>query len=144
MAGRPVKGTGGGEARHLQSSFENNVQNRIYFIVQQKKLTGKNGFMMDEVGHSVCATAREIVPNIDRLAEAVRQAGGAVVWIQNAATEETLRSWSVRVEMDGPERTSKRLESMTPGSKGYEIWAAGLRPILTELLGPPAKETAGR
>lgn len=41
----------------------------------------QNGFMMEEVGHSVCPTAREIVPNINRLAEAVRRTGGTVVWI---------------------------------------------------------------
>jgi len=89
--------------------------------------------MMEQVGHSVCPEAREIVPNINRLAGALRSAGGTVVWIQNAATEETLQSWSVRVEMDGPERTRKRLESMTPGSKGYEVWAA-LNPAKTDLF----------
>lgn len=83
----------------------------------------QNGFMMEEVGHSVCPAARDIVPNINHLADAVRKAGGTVVWIQNAATQETLQSWSVRVEMDGPERTRKRLASMLPGSKGYELWA---------------------
>lgn len=87
----------------------------------------QNGFMMDGVGHSICPAAREIVPNINRLAEAVRSSGGSVVWIQNAATRETLQSWSIRVEMDGPERSLKRLESMLPGSKGYELWA-GLAP----------------
>ncbi len=84
----------------------------------------QNGFMLEGVGHSVCAAARDIVPNINRLADALRQAGGTVVWIQNAATEETLQSWSVRVEMDGAEGTRKRLASMMPGSKGYELWAA--------------------
>jgi len=93
----------------------------------------QNGFMMEEVGHSVCPMAREIVPNINRLAGALRNAGGMVVWIQNAATEETLQSWSVRVEMDGPERTRKRLESMLPGSKGYELWA-GLTPARGDLF----------
>ncbi len=93
----------------------------------------QNGFMMEEVGHSVCTMARDIVPNINRLAEAARRTGGTVVWIQNAATEETLQSWSIRLEMDGLERTRKRLESMTPGSKGYEIWA-GLHPQTDDLF----------
>ncbi|HEY4265357.1 MAG TPA: isochorismatase family cysteine hydrolase, partial [Micropepsaceae bacterium] len=65
----------------------------------------------------------EIVPNINRIAAAIRQNGGAVVWIQNAATAETLESWSIRVEMDGPERTAARVQSMSPGSKGYALWA---------------------
>ena len=93
----------------------------------------QNGFMMEEVGHSVCTMARDIVPNINRLAEAARRTGGTVVWIQNAATEETLQSWSIRLEMDGLERTRKQLESMTPGSKGYEIWA-GLHPQTDDLF----------
>ncbi|HEY4265597.1 MAG TPA: isochorismatase family protein, partial [Micropepsaceae bacterium] len=64
----------------------------------------QNGFMMEGVAHSLCREAVEIVPNINRIAAAIRQNGGAVVWIQNAATAETLESWSIRVEMDGPER----------------------------------------
>jgi len=83
----------------------------------------QNGFMMEEVGHSVCPMARAIVPNINRIAESVRRTGGTVVWIQNAATDETLIDWSIRVEMDGPERTLKRLESLTPGAKGYQLWS---------------------
>src|SRR5947209_6118281 len=81
----------------------------------------QNGFMMQEVGHSVCATAREIVPNINRLAEALRRCGGTVVWIQNAATEETLRSWSIRVEMDGAAGTQRRLKSMAPRSEERRV-----------------------
>jgi ureidoacrylate peracid hydrolase len=84
----------------------------------------QNGFMMEGVAHSLCREAANIVPNINRIADALRRAGGTVVWIQNAATEEALVSWSIRVEMDGPERTRTRMESMTPGTKGYELWAA--------------------
>ena len=36
----------------------------------------------------------EIVPNINRLAQAVRDTGGTVIWIQTAYTDETLTSWS--------------------------------------------------
>ena len=35
----------------------------------------QNGFMKHEVAHSPCAMAHEIVPNINRLAEAVRATG---------------------------------------------------------------------
>ena len=83
----------------------------------------QNGFMMEGVAHSLCREAVNIVPNINRIAGAVRQTGGTIVWIQNAVTEETLESWSIRVEMDGPERTATRIQSMTPGSKGYALWA---------------------
>lgn len=84
----------------------------------------QNGFMLEGVAHSLCREAIEIVPNINRLADAVRRSGGTVVWIKNTVNEETLASWSIRVEMDGPERTETRISSMTPGTKGHELWAA--------------------
>jgi ureidoacrylate peracid hydrolase len=39
--------------------------------------------------------AREIVPNVNRLSQATRVAGGTVVWIQMTHTEEDKKSWSV-------------------------------------------------
>src|SRR5271156_460881 len=47
----------------------------------------QNAFMMDGVGHAVCEEAREIVPNVNRLARAVRASGGAVVWIKTLFTD---------------------------------------------------------
>jgi len=39
--------------------------------------------------------AREIVPNVNKLAAATRAAGGAVVWIQMTHTEQDKKTWSV-------------------------------------------------
>jgi len=83
----------------------------------------QNGFMMKGIAHALCEEAVEIVPNVNRLAETVRRTGGTVVWVQNAATPESMQSWSVRDGMDGLERTAKRLAAMAPGTKGYELWA---------------------
>ena len=83
----------------------------------------QNGFMMEGVAHSLCREAADIVPNINRIADVLRRTGGTVVWVQNAVTPETLESWSIRVEMDGPERTATRVQSMSPGTKGYALWA---------------------
>ena len=82
----------------------------------------QNGFMLHEVAHSPCAMAHEIVPNINRLAEAVRAAGGAVVWIQTAFTDETLTSWSTLYGMVGSKGTEKRRRSLSRDSKGYELF----------------------
>jgi ureidoacrylate peracid hydrolase len=82
----------------------------------------QNGFMVDAIGHSVCATAREIVPNVNRIAAALREAGGTVVWIKNTVTPETRASWSVRDEMEGKARSDKREKSMAPGSEGHALW----------------------
>jgi ureidoacrylate peracid hydrolase len=83
----------------------------------------QNGFMLPEVGHSPCAMAHEIVPNINRLAQAVRATGGAVVWIQTAYTDETLTNWSTLYGMVGPKGTEKRRQSLSVGGKGYELFA---------------------
>jgi ureidoacrylate peracid hydrolase len=83
----------------------------------------QNAFMMPGVAHSPCAMAPEIVPNVNKLAKAVRATGGKVVWIQTAFTEESLDSWSVMHDMVLPERTAKRSEALARGSKGYELWA---------------------
>jgi ureidoacrylate peracid hydrolase len=83
----------------------------------------QNAFLMKGVAHALCEEAIEIVPNVNRLADTVRRTGGIVVWIQNASTAESRQSWSVRDEMDGPERTARRNASMAPGTKGYELWA---------------------
>ena len=82
----------------------------------------QNAFMLPGVAHSLCLEAQEIVPNINKLAQAVRETGGAVVWIQTAYTDETKKSWSVYYDISKPEQNQKRAEALAPGSKGYELW----------------------
>jgi ureidoacrylate peracid hydrolase len=83
----------------------------------------QNAFMMPGVGHAVCLEAQEIVPNINRLAAAVRDAGGRIVWIKGVYREETLESWSISYEMSGPAGRDRRIAALSPGTKGYELWA---------------------
>src|SRR6202023_2565684 len=54
----------------------------------------QNGLMVPGQPAEI-AQAREIVPNVNRLAGATRAAGGTVVWIQNTITPESEVSWSV-------------------------------------------------
>ena len=84
----------------------------------------QNAFMMDGVGHAVCEEAREIVPNINRLARAVRATGGAVVWIKTLFTEASLTEWSNGYGILAPDRRAKRIEALSKGGKGYELWDA--------------------
>jgi ureidoacrylate peracid hydrolase len=83
----------------------------------------QNAFMLPEVAHALCPTAQEIVPNVNRLAQAVRATGGTVIWIKGLFTEETLKSWSTYYEISRPEQNAKRVTALTPGSKGHELWA---------------------
>jgi ureidoacrylate peracid hydrolase len=84
----------------------------------------QNAFMLPGVAHAPCPMAEKIVPNINRLAGAVRAAGGTVVWIKTSYTAETLQSWSTLYDMLGPKRSAKRAEALSPDSKGHELWPA--------------------
>jgi nicotinamidase-related amidase len=82
----------------------------------------QNGFMDDEVGHAVCPMARDIVPNVNRLASAVRATGGEVFWIKNTFNARTEVEWSVLEEMSTPARRVMRAASMLEGTKGHALW----------------------
>jgi ureidoacrylate peracid hydrolase len=82
----------------------------------------QNAFMLPGVAHSLCPMAEKIVPNINRLAQAVRAAGGTVTFIKTTFTAAALKSWSSYFEMAGPERTAKRISALTADSKGHELW----------------------
>ena len=83
----------------------------------------QNAFMLPGVAHALCPMAREIVPNINRLAQAVRETGGTVVWIKTTYTPETLKDWSTYYDLRKPEQNAKRAEALAAGSKGHELWA---------------------
>ena len=83
----------------------------------------QNAFMLPGVAHSLCPMAEKIVPNINRLAQAVRATGGAVVWIKTTFKEDVLQSWSTYFEMVTPQQGAKRVAALTADSKGHELWA---------------------
>jgi ureidoacrylate peracid hydrolase len=82
----------------------------------------QNGFMAPGQPAEV-AQAREIVPNVNRLAWATRAAGGTVVWIQNTITPETERSWSVWFGHFAREDWGPRMrQAFTPGDFGHALY----------------------
>jgi ureidoacrylate peracid hydrolase len=83
----------------------------------------QNAFMMPGVAHALCPTAVEIVPNVNSIASALRDAGGTVVWIQTEFTPDTLKDWWVQAEMSGPERTEQRRVALTKNSIGFALWS---------------------
>ena len=84
----------------------------------------QNAFMLPGVAHTLCPMAEKIVPAINRLAQALRDTGGAVVWIQTTFTEETLKSWSTFYAISRPEQNAKRAAALAAGSKGHALWSA--------------------
>ncbi len=69
------------------------------------------------------AMARAITPGVNRLANAVRDLGGHVVWIQNVTTD-TWESWSTYHGcLQTPERARRRYASMEDGANGHRLWS---------------------
>jgi ureidoacrylate peracid hydrolase len=62
--------------------------------------------------------AREIVPNVNRLAAATRKAGGKVVWVQMTLNDQE-RSWSV---FFAGEQRREAFKEMQRGSHGHALW----------------------
>ncbi len=76
--------------------------------------------------------SREIVPTINRLARAMRAAGGQVVWVQTTATG-ALERWGNRHKyLLTPERAAERLASLDEGAEGFKLYAA-LEPLPNDL-----------
>ena len=78
----------------------------------------QNAFMDDEVGHAVCPMARDIVPNVNRLASVVRAAGGGVFWIKNTFDERSAIDWSNAHAMLTPDSRARRIAAMSEGTQG--------------------------
>ena len=68
--------------------------------------------------------AREIVPNINRIAAAMRGAGGTVVWIQTTASG-ALERWANHHKYGlKPESVAKRLASLDENAEGFRLYPA--------------------
>jgi ureidoacrylate peracid hydrolase len=69
-------------------------------------------------------TARAIVPNINRLASALRAAGGKVVWIQTDSAE-ALAKWGKHHKYKlTPENAARRLRLLSESDEGFRLYKA--------------------
>ena len=82
----------------------------------------QHAFMNEAVGHAVCPAARDIVPAVNRLAAAVREAGGGVFWVRMTHDDRCLEEWSVAFAMSTPEMREKRIAALTAGTLGHQLW----------------------
>ena len=106
--------------RGRRHAFGNMVGPRTALLVVDMQ----NAFLLDGVGHNIIAPARDIVPNINRLASALRRYGGTVIWIQATATDAAVAAWSVlHDDMMTPTERERRIASTRRGSLGHKLWA---------------------
>lgn len=83
----------------------------------------QNGFMLPGQVAEI-ATAREIVPNVNRISAAVRGAGGLVAYVQNTFDTVALASWTTYFDFFcSPPRRARMIEAFTPGNIGHEVYA---------------------
>ncbi len=81
----------------------------------------QNYFVAD--GMPGCAPeARTIVPNINRLAQATRTAGGTVIWIQTEARIADPQDWANRQEAMSAARWAKRQALLAKSGEGFPIY----------------------
>lgn len=66
--------------------------------------------------------ARDVVPNVNRLAGAVRDAGGIVVWVRMTADPDGPR-WGAFFELRPDWMEEAMSELLLPGQPGHELWA---------------------
>lgn len=84
----------------------------------------QNSFVQEGGGHAWVPAAAQTCPAINRLARALRDAGGLVVWVLNTFTQESLRSWSHFHEaLSRPEGVALRSRAMAEGSPGHALYA---------------------
>jgi ureidoacrylate peracid hydrolase len=82
----------------------------------------QNGFMAP--GQPVeIPTAREIVPNVNRISAALRAAGGLVVYIQNTVDATSMETWSTWFAcMSSEKRRASMGATFADGSYGHSLW----------------------
>jgi ureidoacrylate peracid hydrolase len=82
----------------------------------------QNGFMVEEVAAAYVPVAVEIVPNVNKLAAAVRRTGGKVFWIRQTVDDDSAVAWSEWLGMMTPATRRNLVANLAPGSRGHEIY----------------------
>ena len=95
-------------------------------VIDMQNFFVAEGFMAE------VPAARGIVPNINRMAKALRAAGGTVVWIQTTAVG-ALEQWgNHHKHMLTPDRAEKRLAQLDESNDGFKIYPK-LEPLQSDL-----------
>ena len=78
-------------------------------------------FFVEEGQPLEVPSARDIVPNINRLAEATRKAGATVVWVQVMLSDEVFREWSIFLNFRN-EDGRQEFSGLNAGAHGHRLW----------------------
>ena len=79
-------------------------------------------FYMKEGASSYCSHAQAIVPNVNRLVDAVRRFGCPVVWLRNVNTAKSTKSWSRHYDRMTQARIDIRKRELAKDGEGFKFW----------------------
>jgi ureidoacrylate peracid hydrolase len=125
----------------VSDSVKNRVIGRMGKLLANETIEGgRTALLVVDMQNYYCAAgfplevpmAREIVQNLNRLARAVRSAGGLVIWLQMTAVGSLDRWSNYHHRMLSPERQQKRLAGLDEASEGFQL-LAGLEAIEDDL-----------
>jgi ureidoacrylate peracid hydrolase len=115
----------------VPASVKDRVVSRMGKLLAHDTIeAGRTALLVVDMQNYFCApgfplevpVAREIAPNINRMARAVRAAGGAVVWIQMTAVG-ALEHWAnFQTRMLTPDRRKQRLAGLDEASEGFKLF----------------------
>jgi ureidoacrylate peracid hydrolase len=84
----------------------------------------QDGFM-DPKYPTAVAKAPSVVPNVNRLAAALREKGGTVVWVYMTFDDSSVKTWSTFLtEFATPQMRAGLIDSMGTGRPGLKLWHA--------------------
>ncbi len=96
--------------------FDSFDAGKLAFVVVDMQ----NYFLLPEFPAAV-PSAPATIPAINSLAQAVREAGGLVIWVQTTSVNSDVQLALHYDETYTPERKRRRMESLDPSSKGYAL-----------------------
>ena len=99
---------------HVHAGFD---PRRTALIVVDMQLA----FLRPEAGYVACTAAVDTIPTINRLAAALRAAGGLVVWLKNIHDARTNSDWPVMVRMAGEAGNARRAAALAPEALGFQL-----------------------
>jgi ureidoacrylate peracid hydrolase len=83
----------------------------------------QNAFCLEEVAAAYVPYAAGIVPNVNKLAAALRRTGGKVFWIKHTVDAASALAWSQWLGMMNPETRARLVANLAPGARGHELHA---------------------
>lgn len=82
----------------------------------------QNAFLDPAYGPVFIPAAREIIPQVNAVAHALRSAGGRIYWVKHTADERSRAEWSVLMNLYAAVDQRRATQMITEGDPGHDLW----------------------